>query len=66
VISTGFNDGTFTVTTLGPDGSVLANDTQPVPTGCVNPGHALWVPTLPNTAVVTCRGSNGYAVVTPP
>jgi hypothetical protein len=64
VISTGFNDNTYTVSVIAPDGSVVSNDTSPVPDGCVNPGHAIW---LNNTdqAVVTCNGSDNYAVFSP-
>jgi hypothetical protein len=65
VISTGFNDHTFTVTTLAPNGSVLSSVTQAVPAGCVNPGHAQWLSGVPGTAVVTCKGSYKYALITP-
>jgi hypothetical protein len=65
VISTGFNDDTYTVTTLAGDGSVTANVTHTAPAGCVNPGHAIWLPNTPGTAVMTCRGSSNFFVVTP-
>jgi parallel beta helix pectate lyase-like protein/K319-like protein len=64
IISTGFNDNTYTVTIVAPDGSVVANDSSPIPDGCINPGHAIW---LNNTekVVATCTGSNSYAVFEP-
>lgn len=65
IISTGFNSNTFTVTTLGPAGNVLSNVTSPAPAGCTNPGHAIWLPGVAGTAVLTCKGSNSYAVVVP-
>jgi hypothetical protein len=66
VISTGFNDNSFTVTTIAPDGSVLASETAAVPEECVNPGHAVWVDESgAGAAVVSCNGSDGYAVVVP-
>jgi hypothetical protein len=65
VISTGFNDNTYTVTTLGPTGTMLSNVTSPAPAGCTNPGHAIWLPGVPGTAVLSCNGSNAYAVITP-
>jgi hypothetical protein len=66
VISTGFNDDTYTVTTLDPDGAELSNVTTPAPAGCDNPGHATWLPNSPGTAVLSCKGPPAaYAVVTP-
>jgi hypothetical protein len=65
VLSTGFNDHTYTITELGPDGSVVSNVTQPAPDGCANPGHGLWLNDAANTAVITCSTSNAYAVITP-
>jgi len=66
VVSTGFGDDTYTITTLGPTGTVVGQpDTNPVPAGCVDPGHAIWLPNAPGTIVVTCKGSNGYAVISP-
>jgi len=66
VISTGFNDDTFTVTTLDPNGAVLSNVTEPAPAGCDNPGHAMWLANSSGTAVLSCNGAPAaYAVFTP-
>lgn len=65
LISTGFNDNTYTVTTVDANGSITSSVTRPVPAGCLNPGHAVWLPDQPGTAAMTCKGSNSYAVVTP-
>jgi hypothetical protein len=66
VISTGFNDDTYTITTLEPDGDQISNVTTPSPVGCNNPGHAIWLPNSPGQAVITCNGPPGaYALITP-
>jgi hypothetical protein len=66
VVSTGFNDDTYTVTTLGPTGSVLASDTAPAPEGCNDPGHAIWLAGTPGTIVLSCNGAPAaYALITP-
>jgi hypothetical protein len=62
VASTGFHDSTYTLTTLAPDGSVLASETRPVPVGCDQPGHALW---LGDRLVLSCFGSNALASFVP-
>jgi hypothetical protein len=64
ILSTGFNDSTYTVTTVAPDASVVSSNTSPAPDGCTNPGFAIW---LANTdkVVMTCNSSNNYAVFTP-
>jgi hypothetical protein len=63
VISTGFNDNTHTITTIAPDGTVVSSVTSAAPDGCVNPGHALWLRSAPDTVVLTCKGSNAYALI---
>jgi hypothetical protein len=65
VVSTGFNDHTVTVTTLAPDGSLVGTMTTPVPQGCLNPGHATWLPGLTNTIAFTCNGSDAFVVLSP-
>jgi hypothetical protein len=65
VISTGFNDNSYTVTTLANDGTLISNTTTAAPIDCVNPGHATWLTNRPGTAVLSCRGSNSFSVVTP-
>jgi hypothetical protein len=65
VISTGFNDHSYTVTRLAADGMLLANDTFPAPPGCSNPGHAIWLWNSPGTAVLSCNTSNTFSVATP-
>ena len=65
VISTGFDDDTYTVTKLAADGSVTSNVTAPAPAGCTDPGHGLRLDGAPGTIVLTCSGSDAYAVIAP-
>lgn len=64
VVSTGYHDNTYTITSLGPDGSELSTTTLAVPTGCTNPGHAIFVQDGAATKVViSCNGSASIAVI---
>lgn len=66
VVSTAFNDNTFSITEFDPAGAVVSNEAMPVPDGCLNPGHAIWVPDGDSPKVlVTCSGSDNYAVLDP-
>ncbi len=61
IVSTGFNDNTVTVTTVALDGTVLDSVTSPVETGCIGPGHAIWL-TGTNNMLYTCNTSGSYVV----
>jgi len=65
VASTGFGDDTIWLTELAPDGTVVANESLLAPDGCTAPGHALWLRDAQESLVVTCNGSDAYAVLTP-
>jgi len=58
VLSTGFNDSTYTVTILKPDGDVVSSGTSPVPGGGLNPAHAVWADALGTRIAVSCNGSD--------
>ena len=67
IVSTGFNDNTITLTEVTPAGVVVSNNTDPVPTGCLSPGHATWyIPDgVPEESQIvgTCYDSNQYFVL---
>ena len=67
IVSTGFNDDTITLTEVTPEGALVNSNTDSVPAGCLQPGHAVWlVPDdVPEEAQVvgTCFGSNQYFVL---
>jgi len=65
VVSTGFGDDTVRVTEVAPDGTVLSNVAQAVPDGCTAPGHALFLRDAAESLVVTCNGSDAFAVLAP-
>lgn len=55
IISTGFADNTYTVTTVDGAGAVTDNVTKSVPNGCTSPAHAVWIEDATNTkAVISC------------
>ncbi len=58
VLSTGFNDHTYAVTILEPDGDVLSNVVLPVPGGGLNPAHAMWANDEGTRIAVSCFGSD--------
>lgn len=66
VVSTGFNDDTFTVTTFDADGTAIGSVVQPPAEGCTAPAHAVFVPNANadgETAVLgTCFGSDAYII----
>lgn len=65
--STGFNDNTWTLTEIAPDGSVVSNTTQAVDAGCTSPGHlAFFTDADGLKALVTCFDSANYDVLSVP
>jgi len=58
VLSTGFNDHTYAVTVLEPDGDVVSNEVLPVPGGGLNPAHAKWANAEGTRIAVSCFGSD--------
>jgi len=62
--STGFNDNTWTLTEIASDDSVVSNTTQPVDTGCPNPGHLSFFEDGDGMkALVTCYDSGNFDVL---
>jgi hypothetical protein len=63
LVTTGFNNNTITEIELGADGSVVSNATRAAPTGCLNPGHAIYVEDAEGLKVVgTCYTSDNYFI----
>jgi len=64
LVTTGFNDNTYTVAELAPDGSVLTNNTVGTPSGCQSPAHAIFVRDAASLKVVgTCFDSGNYFII---
>jgi len=58
VLSTGFNDHTYTLTVLSPTGAVIGTPkTRTVPEGGLNPVHAIFVNDAGTRICITCNGS---------
>ena len=59
VLSTGFNDHTYTLTVLSPAGAVIGTPkTRTVPEGGLNPVHAIFVNAQGTRISITCNGSD--------
>jgi hypothetical protein len=63
VVSTGFNDDTYTITVFGPTGTLVSNDTQPVPAGCTSPPHAAWVPGVTKEMLFSCNATDNVFIL---
>ncbi len=63
VVSTGFNDNTYTITVVTPAGIEVSNVTSAVPGGCTSPPHAIWVLGDENKVLFSCNGSDNIFVV---
>ncbi|MFO7546704.1 MAG: hypothetical protein R6W77_14520 [Trueperaceae bacterium] len=58
IVSTGFNDDSVTEVEVTATGTLVDTAARDVPTGCVQPGHAIYVPDAEDHNVVgTCYGS---------
>lgn len=58
IVSTGFNDDSVTEVEVTATGTLVDTATRNVPAGCVQPGHAIYVPDAEDQNVVgTCYGS---------
>jgi hypothetical protein len=64
VVSTGFNDDSYSITVLEPDGDVVTNQKTPAPAGCDAPGHAIWG--RGNDIIISCNGSDDIVRVVLP
>jgi hypothetical protein len=64
VVSSGFNDNSYSITVLGPSGSTVSNQKKAVPAGCTAPGHVIWGPG--NEIILSCNGSDGIVLVSSP
>ena len=63
VVSTGFNDDTYTLTVVTPTGGVVSNTTTNLPARATVPGHAFWLRGEAAHFGVTCNGSGDLVVV---
>ncbi len=63
VVSTGFNDNSYSITVFTPAGELVSNSTQPVPTECASPPHAVWVPGDTREILFTCNGSDNVFII---
>jgi len=61
-LTTGYNDDTYTITTVGADYSVVSNVTTPMDAGCKKPGYATFYtdPALRYLAVSCEESGNAY------
>lgn len=67
VVSTGFNDDTYSVTVLKPDGNVVSNENYDAPAGCESPAHAMFAEDAGKLKIVmTCYGSGSIAITDAP
>jgi len=64
VVSTGFNDNSYSITVLRQNGTTVSNRKTAVPAGCRAPGHAIWG--VGPEIIVSCNGSDGIVVVPNP
>ncbi|HEX5138489.1 MAG TPA: hypothetical protein VFY93_16065 [Planctomycetota bacterium] len=60
VVSTGFNDDTYTITVLTADGQVVSSTTAPVPDAGTGPGHAIW---FQDGVLISCKTSGTLVFV---
>jgi hypothetical protein len=59
VLSTGFNNHTYTFTVLSPTGAVIGTPvTRTAPEGGLNPVHAIFVNAAGTRIGITCNGSD--------
>ncbi|MFH1435425.1 MAG: hypothetical protein ABIJ56_06885 [Pseudomonadota bacterium] len=66
VVSTGYNDNTYTITTVASDATVVSSGTLYAPAGCTGPGHAIWIEDGGTRKVVlSCNTSSNFAVFDP-
>jgi hypothetical protein len=63
IVTAGFNDNRYSITEVDENGAILGVTTAPLPEGCSQPGHAMFLRDGSNSIAVTCWGSNGYAVI---
>jgi hypothetical protein len=61
IVTTGYIDDTFTITEVTASGGLVSSDTQPVTTGCTQPGHAVWI--RDGSLKVMISGSDNVAVM---
>lgn len=63
VVTAGFNDDHFSVIEVDAAGAILSTTTTPLPAGCTQPGHAMFLRDGGNTIVVSCWGGDGIAYI---
>ncbi len=63
VVSTGFNDDTYSITVFDPAGTLVSNDKMSVPAGCTGPRHAVWVPGTGRKVLFSCNGTDNVVIM---
>lgn len=63
IVTAGFNDDHYTIIEVDGAGGILSTTTSPLPEGCTQPGHAMFLEDGANTVVVSCWGSGGIAYI---
>ncbi|MCP4293313.1 MAG: hypothetical protein GY780_15925 [bacterium] len=63
ILSTGFNDNTWTLSVVTGAGALVSNTTTALPNGALAPGHAIWLDLQGAQAMITCNGSDNVVVV---
>lgn len=60
VVSTGFNDDSYSITVLGQNGGTVSNQKFAAPANCTAPGHAIWG--SGNEVILSCNGSDSIVL----
>lgn len=62
IVSTGFNDNTWSVTVVDAVGGLVSNVKTTLPAGATAPGHAIWLDDEGNQVLISCNGSDNVVV----
>ena len=63
VVSTGFDDDTYSITEFDGAGALVGTTSTAVPVGCSQPGHAMFLGSTNDAVVVSCFGSDSIAYI---
>lgn len=61
-LTTGFNDGTYTITEIDGAGAVVSNVTTVLPGGLLQPAHGVWIGDADDSFVISAYGSDALWV----
>ncbi len=62
IVSTGFNDHSWSVTVIDAAGALVSNTKHTLPAGATNPGHAIWLDDEGSQVLVSCNTSGNVVV----